>query len=120
MCDGLNPAAGEVEVGDGAWSEDAECVQALGGKIDMTVRIEWSRRDEEHRLRPNELLRLVVEDTGAGGDSSQFTTGRQRGVGLNNVEKRLNCYDNNSAHMQITSRPGIGTEVELVLPMQSQ
>lgn len=66
------------------------------------------------------LLRLVVEDTGAGGDSSQFATGRKRGVGLNNVEKRLSCYDNNSTHMQITSRPGAGTEVELVLPMQSR
>jgi sensor histidine kinase YesM len=35
---------------------------------------------------------------------------------LNNVEKRLNCYEKEQAHMHITSHPGIGTQIELVLP----
>jgi hypothetical protein len=62
------------------------------------------------------LLHLVVKDTGVGGSGPQFVNGRSRGVGLNNVEKRLNCYEKEQAHMHITSHPGIGTQIELVLP----
>jgi signal transduction histidine kinase len=64
-------------------------------------------------------LRLIVKDTGAGGSGSQFVNGRSRGVGLNNVEQRLNCYGKDAAHMQITSHPGIGTQIELVLPLKT-
>ncbi|HLQ77745.1 MAG TPA: histidine kinase [Terriglobia bacterium] len=64
-------------------------------------------------------LRLVVEDTGAGGSRAQFASGRSRGVGLNNVEKRLNCYGKGTAQMQIISKPGIGTHIELVLPLKT-
>jgi signal transduction histidine kinase len=67
----------------------------------------------------NTSLRLIVKDTGAGGSRSQFANGRSRGVGLNNVEQRLNCYEKDAAHMQITSQPGVGTQVELVLPLKT-
>ena len=33
MCDGLHPAAGEVEIRGGPWTEAAECIEALGGKF---------------------------------------------------------------------------------------
>jgi sensor histidine kinase YesM len=68
-------------------------------------------------LKPS--LRLVIHDTGAGGSGSQFSTGRSRGVGLNHVEKRLNCYGKGAAHIQITSAPGVGTQIELVLPLNT-
>jgi len=64
-------------------------------------------------------LRVVVRDTGAGGSGPQFASGRSRGVGLNNVEKRLNCYEKDQAHMRISSQPGIGTQIELVLPVRT-
>jgi sensor histidine kinase YesM len=64
-------------------------------------------------------LRLVVKDTGVGGSDSQFANGRSRGVGLNNVEKRLNYYERDKAHMQIQSRIGAGTQVELVMPIRA-
>jgi LytS/YehU family sensor histidine kinase len=67
----------------------------------------------------NPSLRLIVKDTGVGGSEPQFANGRSRGVGLNNVEQRLNCYEKDAAHMQITSKPGIGTQIELVLPLKS-
>jgi two-component system LytT family sensor kinase len=65
------------------------------------------------------LLRLVVEDTGAGADEAQFETGRSRGLGLNNAERRLKCYGEGSAHLRIKSTPGVGTRVELVLPAEA-
>ncbi len=67
----------------------------------------------------NPLLRIVVADTGAGGSGPEFTNGRNRGVGLNNVERRLACYEKDQAHMHITSQPGIGTQIELVLPART-
>src|SRR5689334_23425827 len=42
----------------------------------------------------------------------------KHGVGLNNVERRLQCYGEGLARMQITSRPGRGTRVEVILPTE--
>ena len=64
-------------------------------------------------------LRLVVEDTGSGGSDFQFSRGRVEGIGLNSVEKRLQCYGGDAAAMSISSKPGIGTRVEIVLPVQT-
>ena len=33
MYDGLHSAAGEVGISGGPWTEDAECIEALGGKF---------------------------------------------------------------------------------------
>jgi hypothetical protein len=64
-------------------------------------------------------LRLVVEDTGAGGDDIAFAMGRSSGVGLNSVEKRLHFYSNGLGTMTIASTPGAGTCIEIVLPIES-
>ena len=55
-----------------------------------------------------------------GGSTRQFASGRTRGVGLNNVEKRLKCYEKNAAGMQITSSPGAGTQIDIVLPFKTE
>jgi sensor histidine kinase YesM len=83
----------------------------VGGKVQITA--ELIEPDT-----PNPTLRLVVGDTGVGGSSLQFASGRNRGVGLNNVEKRLKFYEKNTAHMKITSKPGVGTQIELALPLK--
>jgi two-component system LytT family sensor kinase len=61
-------------------------------------------------------LHVVIEDTGSGGDEAHFLIGRTHGVGLNNVEKRLQYYGQDAASMRITSKPGMGTRVEILLP----
>jgi len=62
-------------------------------------------------------LRVIVEDTGNGGDDLDFSNGRTRGLGLNSVEKRLQYYGHDNAAMTITSIRGSGTRVEIVLPV---
>lgn len=63
-------------------------------------------------------LRIIVEDSGAGADELQFSNGRRRGVGLNNVDRRLKCYGQGLASMKIRSHPGLGTRVEIELPAE--
>jgi LytS/YehU family sensor histidine kinase len=65
------------------------------------------------------ILCVIVEDTGSGGDDLQFALGRTQGVGLNSVEKRLQCYGQNAASMKITSKPGEGTRIEVRMPAES-
>jgi sensor histidine kinase YesM len=65
------------------------------------------------------LLQIIVEDTGAGCDPAQLARGRDQGVGLNNVERRLRCYSAGSAYMQIASRLGQGTRVTVILPTEN-
>jgi hypothetical protein len=84
---------------------------APGGEVRVSANLITDADGER-----DEMLRLVVEDTGAGADELQFASGRKNGVGLNNVSKRLECYGNGKTRMQITSRPGFGTRVEMVLP----
>src|SRR5690348_14541254 len=65
------------------------------------------------KIDAQSFLRVVVADTGSGGDEIQFAMGRHQGVGLNGVEKRLQHYANGKAPMNITSHPGLGTTVDL-------
>jgi hypothetical protein len=66
----------------------------------------------------HQSLRLIVEDTGAGCTEAQLSAGKNHGVGLTNIERRLQCYGDGLARMHITSRPGVGTRVEVLLPAE--
>ena len=55
-----------------------------GGQVVIRARIE--RTDSDQRQ-----LALTVEDTGAGASSQALERGRASGVGLRNVERRLEC-----------------------------
>jgi hypothetical protein len=59
--DGLNPAAKNVEVGDGFGPEDSERVQPFGREVHVAFGGERRGGDEEHRLRLNEPGQDVVE-----------------------------------------------------------
>jgi sensor histidine kinase YesM len=83
--------------------------RASGGTLRISARLIESA---------SPTLLVTVEDTGAGADEASFAAGRTQGVGLNNVEKRLQCYSNGSASMQIQSRPGHGTTIEITLPAE--
>jgi two-component system, LytTR family, sensor kinase len=61
-------------------------------------------------------LLIEVSDTGVGASETAVAAGRQRGVGLGNVQKRLRAHYGAQASLSVTSRPGKGTRVTLRLP----
>ena len=65
----------------------------------MCVRVE---------LEDGRPLRLRIADTGRGFDSSQ----RSRGFGLTSMRERAESV---GGHLRVTSKPGEGSEVEVVL-----
>ncbi len=69
---------------------------------------------------PRRLLRLVVTDTGVGSTAAALARGRREGVGLKNVERRLDRQYGAAASLRIRSEPGIGTTVEIRLPVAAR
>jgi LytS/YehU family sensor histidine kinase len=80
-----------------------------GGEVIIAARL-------EEAAGITESICLSVLDTGAGASESQLAHGRRFGVGLANVERRLECYYGEAASMNVRSTPGIGTAVEMRLP----
>ncbi|HEV2667018.1 MAG TPA: histidine kinase, partial [Blastocatellia bacterium] len=64
-----------------------------------------------------DMLRITVRDTGLGASEESLIAGRNRGVGLSNVERRLKAHYGDQASFSIRSAPGAGTTVELSLPV---
>lgn len=64
-------------------------------------------------------LCISVRDTGSGVSPERFAQGRSRGVGLANVERRLECFYGPAAEVELHSEPDKGTTVELHLPLGS-
>ena len=60
---------------------------------------------------------ITVRDTGLGANEESLIAGRNRGVGLSNVERRLKAHYGDQASFSIRSAPGAGTTVELSLPL---
>jgi two-component system LytT family sensor kinase len=65
-------------------------------------------------------LLLVVQDTGAGATTEALRHGRENGVGLRNVERRLAGQYGAEASLTVHSVPGQGTTIELRLPPDSK
>ena len=80
-----------------------------GGDVAIRARIE--RINDQPRQ-----LAITVEDTGAGATSQSLQRGRSTGLGLRNVERRLECQYGTSASLSIRTAPGEGTIVEIRLP----
>jgi signal transduction histidine kinase len=64
------------------------------------------------------MLSLVVHDSGAGASENVLRFGREAGVGLKNVERRLACQYGPTATVLIQSVPGEGTTVEIRMPAE--
>ena len=62
-------------------------------------------------------LWISVRDTGLGASEQSLIAGRNRGVGLSNVERRLKAHYGDQASFSFRSAPGEGTTVELSLPV---
>ena len=58
-------------------------------------------------------LSIVVRDTGAGVPDDVRQLGRERGLGLRNVERRLHCQYGPAASLSIRSVAGMGTTAEI-------
>jgi two-component system LytT family sensor kinase len=65
-----------------------------------------------------DTLKISVHDTGLGASEESLIAGRNRGVGLSNVERRLKAHYGDQASFNIRSAPGAGMTVELSLPIK--
>ena len=78
-----------------------------GGDVTATARI--------HGSAPRTLI-LTVNDTGAGATPRELERGREDGVGLSNIERRLARQYGTAATLAITTEAGSGTTVEIRMP----
>jgi hypothetical protein len=82
-----------------------------GGEVTITARLD---RDDRDAL----MLVLVVHDSGAGASAEELRRGRDLGVGLTNIERRLACHYGDAARLSIVTAPNAGTTVEIHLPAE--
>jgi two-component system, LytTR family, sensor kinase len=75
------------------------------------------RAVESHGPEGTDLL-ITVADTGAGTTEALMRRGRERGLGLRNVERRLQCQYGATASCVVRTSAGQGTTVDLRLPME--
>lgn len=81
----------------------------LSSKVDGgTVRFRSSLREGR--------LRLLVEDDGVGIPEVKLATLREQGVGVTNVNERLQVLFGSDYRMRIDSKPGQGTRIEIEIP----
>jgi two-component system LytT family sensor kinase len=85
-----------------------------GGEVVISARIASGAGDA---TPGGDTLRITVRDTGLGANEESLVAGRNRGVGLSNVERRLKAHYGDQASFSIRSAPGSGTTVELSLPV---
>ena len=81
-----------------------------GGDVTVTARLDHAGGSR--------ALVLVVHDTGAGASDAELRRGREVGVGLMNIERRLACQYGDTAALSIHSASGSGTTVEIRLPAE--
>ena len=86
--------------------------RSAGGDVTILARIE----SDPAGVRQ---LTVRIEDTGAGVSIDALQRGREQGVGLRNVERRLQGQYGAAASLSIESAPGNGTRVEVRIPVTS-
>ncbi len=86
-----------------------------GGEVIISARI----APGDGATAGRDTLLISVRDTGLGASREALAAGRNRGVGLSNVERRLKVHYGDQASFKINSAPGVGTLVELALPVNS-
>jgi signal transduction histidine kinase len=84
----------------------------IGGQVTVRATLEGTHPEARQ-------LALVVHDTGAGTTEAALQQGRNAGVGLRNIERRLACQYGGSAWMSIRTAQGEGTTVEIRFPVDA-
>jgi two-component system LytT family sensor kinase len=82
----------------------------LGGEVSVRATIDESSPSGRQ-------LSILIRDTGEGASADTLARGRVRGVGLQNVERRLACLYGRAASLSIQSGTDDGTVVEIRLPI---
>lgn len=72
-------------------------------------------RARKQRERTGEWLVLEIEDNGVGMEAAAAAPSGH-GIGLENVRQRLQVLYGDTATLEISSRPGAGTRIRMVLP----
>jgi|GEM_PF-294840 len=99
---------------------------ARGGCIVVSARAERTsgRGDADagtgdHAAGHGDRLRLTVSDTGMGAAPTELAARRAAGIGLSNIERRLERCFGDAASLAIRSAAGLGTTVDICLPIRS-
>ena len=82
-----------------------------GGTITLTSRVEAGR------------LRIEVADDGVGMAASAQLKSRPRpgsGIGMKNVQERLEVLYGDEAHFEVVSNPGRGTRISIEIPIEGK
>ena len=88
-----------------------------GGAVRVSARCE-ATEVAEAAAGGGGTLRLTVADTGVGASAEQLRRRRATGIGLSNLERRLERHYGADARLSIVSAVDAGTTVELRLPLQ--
>jgi two-component system LytT family sensor kinase len=95
-----------------------------GGDVIVSARIEDERESgragEREIHSDSRLLCISIRDTGIGVSDIALSEGRKRGVGLANVERRLECFFGQAASLRLISTIGSGTVAEVRMPISTQ
>jgi two-component system, LytTR family, sensor kinase len=86
-----------------------------GGQVMITARLSDAVPDGE-----TSQLVMTVIDTGVGASPIELARGRTAGIGLANIESRLGHYYGTAATCTVRSAPGVGTTVEIYLPIPAR
>ena len=84
----------------------------VGGDVMIRARIDRGSNGTHQLL-------VVIHDSGAGSTPDAVKQGRESGVGLDNVERRLACQYGAAASLSIQTAVGHGTTVEVRLPVET-
>src|SRR3989454_1431353 len=91
----------------------SECLS--GGEVRITARLQQS--DESSEVPAAVLISVI--DTGVGVTETALARRRARGLGLSNIEQRLQHYGCGMTPLMIRSTPGTGTTVEIRVSLQA-
>lgn len=86
-------------------------IAPLSAGGDVTIKASVSKRSDGE-----EVLLVSVTDTGAGVAMRKMMRGKRQGVGLSNIERRMEQLYGKAASMSVSSEPGEGMKVELEIP----
>lgn len=89
-----------------------------GGSVTVVGRVLPELRGQMGQWSGMQVLSLEVRDTGVGATREQLAQERRQGIGLANVEQRLRGHYGGEAALRMVSEPGVGTTVELRMPVQ--
>lgn len=92
--------------------------QRAGGEVVILARSSCGVANGSLPSFGDETLQIWVRDTGAGASEAALEHGRQHGVGLANVEQRIQRHFGEAGAFSVRSAPGVGTTVELILPIK--